>query len=280
MFTGAEGVLKPMKTIKTVLHVYDYDTNRDAGPAGVWTNLEIALRHTPGRGRIMNSFCDQTMSAMRAELETGPVELETGFLFENQWNSSNGLRLFDWFLEAVPGKPNIKRGHYLDITPEMIRIRRETYSCNYCGAMVPEAQIGNGLHTDCLGNVYLKESELLLVRLIRICDQWKKPLALLSEQERAWVLPIYLKAQMEASAAAREKQRAAVLAEFEKDSNAATVERDGFLWLLDHGLQTENVIFYSHTGKFSFGWRSKYTGEAREVLLAALARFPFPYDVV
>lgn len=68
-------------------------------------------------------------------------------------------------------------------------------------------------------------------------------------------------------------------AEFEAKRASATTERDGFLWLINNDLPTENCIYYNHAGRFCFGWRNPYTVEARLVLLEALKQFPFEYDV-
>lgn len=74
-------------------------------------------------------------------------------------------------------------------------------------------------------------------------------------------------------------------ADFEKKRQEATTERDGFLWLLEHDIPTGNCIYYSHTGRFCFGWRGKhspgekYEGKTRLKLLELLKGFPFEYDV-
>jgi len=128
-----------------------------------------------------------------------------------------------------------------------------------------------------IGSPYLKEAELYLVRLKRVSDA-SSP-AQLTEEERAFLLPLYIKAQLSTNQQQRDKQRAEVLADFEKEHANAVMERDGFIWLLDHGIQIENCIFYNHTRQFCFGWRNAYTGQAREELLKALAKFPFEYDV-
>jgi len=67
--------------------------------------------------------------------------------------------------------------------------------------------------------------------------------------------------------------------DFETELASKTIERDGKLWLVEHDLPLDNAIYYNHTGKWCFGWRHTLSTEAREMLLAALAPFPFPYDV-
>jgi len=272
--------------MKTTLHTYNYDTNnpKHFGPDGEWTKLAIMLEHTPGRGHKMHSLKDKGF-----EPDPGEIELEPECLFQNQWNSNVG-RVFDWYEEAVFGPyremANIKRGHYLDITPEMIAIRKNTLKCGYTGMQFP-------IETDsplapvfvfnttlqALGSPYLKESELYLLRLLPVCDEFVTDREPLTEEERAYLLPLYIQAQTKTNGNKRVKQTTKIKADYERAVSVATTERDGFLWLLENGVSLENCIFYEHTGRFGFGWRSPYPEVARAVLLEALAKFPYPYDV-
>lgn len=268
-------------TIKTTLHLYSFNTDNpeDREP---WYQLELKLRKTHGRGHRMHAI----KSNQDFNPEPGPVELETEFLFQNQWNTDKG-RLFDWYEEAVfcngKQKNNIKRGHYLDITPEMVAIRRNTLKCCYTGNQFffdadkdGEAPKFN-LQSSALGNCYLKESELHLVRLKQVCDD-SSP-APLTKEERDFLLPLYIKAQSKRVESAKPELRKAILDDYEKELATITTERDGKLWLLDHGVNDENCIYYSHTRRFCFGWRSAYPKSAVPALLECLKRFPFEYDV-
>ncbi len=273
--------------MKTTLHTYSYDTNDRKTWASLpqWARgdaviFEAILQKTPGRGHKMHSLKPKG----DRDYTTQEIILEPEHLFQNQWNSNIG-RVFDWYEEAVfDGRgnkcKNIKRGHYLDITDEMLAIRRDTLKCGYTGQMYPAScgQVFN-ISQQAIGSPYLKESELHLLRLMPACDEWVKTRPQLTEKEKAYLLPLYLEAQMKANQKLRDKQREEIHKDFDKAQKLAHKERDGFIWLLDHGLQIENVIFYNHTCTFSFGWRSPYTGKAREVLLEALKKFPFTYDV-
>ncbi len=75
------------------------------------------------------------------------------------------------------------------------------------------------------------------------------------------------------------KLRSEAIADFEKSVAAKKKELDGTLWLLDHRIPDSNAIYYKHTGRWCFGWRTPYTGEARLALLESLKEFPFDYDV-
>lgn len=270
-----------VKTLKTALHTYNFDTDKpeDREP---WYQLKTRLEKTPGRGHRMHAI----KSDSNFNPEPGEIELEPEHLFENQWNSNVG-RVFDWYEEAIfsygKERKNIKRGHYLDITPEMIEVRNKTLKCGYTGDqfIVTEGTPTPIFNTrqSALGSPYLKESELHLLRLLPVSQEWTGKREPLTPAERDYLLPLYIVAQTKTQGEARKEQLAEVEAEYAKASGLAKTEYEGKLWLLSNGVNLENCIFYSHTGRFCFGWRNPFTGAAREALLAALKKFPFDYDV-
>lgn len=209
----------------------------------------------------------------------GSLTLETECLFNNQWNSVEAGRVFDWYEGINHENRLLKFGHWLEITPEMIAIRRETLKCGYTGQQFP-ASAGLVFNTtpEALGSCYLKEEALHLLRLAPVCVD-HKPRAKLTEAERETLLPLYLAAQTKTQGKAREKQRAEVAEEYEKDTKLARMEYEGKVWLLDHGVNLENVIFYNHTARFSFGWRNAYGKAAAEAMRNAIQGFPFAYDI-
>jgi len=96
------------------------------------------------------------------------IELETEFLFINQWNtaktqtSEKGLRVFDWSEPIYPNK-DIKEGMYLLQTPEMIEVRKNTCKCGFCGKQYYKPSFD--FCTNCLGSEYLKVNDLFLLKL-------------------------------------------------------------------------------------------------------------------
>lgn len=264
--------------MKTTLHTYYFNLEKpeDREP---YHQLKTRLEKEIGRGHRMHSI----KSDRNFNPEAGEIEIEPEHLFGNQWNTNKG-RLFDWYEEAIfcDGRENklIKRGHWLEITPEMNELRRNTLQCGYTGVQFP-AQKGYVFNETraALGSPYLKESELYMLRLLPISEEFPQDRKPLTEAERAHLLPLYIAAQTKTNAKAREEQLAKIEADFQKTIFNATTERDGFKWLLEHGVQIENCIYYDHLGKFSFGWRSPYTGDARLALLEAIKGFPFEYDV-
>ena len=76
-----------------------------------------------------------------------------------------------------------------------------------------------------------------------------------------------------------EQERRKVDAHTEAKIAALNAERSGLLWLLDHGCEIENVIYYSHTRRFCVGWRHALTPAAISTWLDVLCEFPYGYDI-
>lgn len=56
-------------------------------------------------------------------------------------------------------------------------------------------------------------------------------------------------------------------------------ERDGILWFMDRGIPTENLIYYSHTGIFTFGWRQPVGPALLSRILDVISEFGRPYAI-
>lgn len=213
------------------------------------------------------------------------VILETEHLFNNQWNtgpfagSDKGWRVFDWAEDIFPNR-RIKAGHYLEQTPEMKEIRRNTGKCRYCGKQEPLAK-GYVFCPHCLDSEYLTEKDLNLTRMKAIDDE--SDCSELTQAEREHLLPLYREAQLHGSTergnARIKKEREDIERKYQKETRTAKAEHDGLLWLLDHGVKIFNVIYYNHTEKFCFGWRKPLEPELKSHLLDLLCEFPFDYEL-
>lgn len=269
-------------TLTTTLHAYYFNTaNADE---------KAAYRALKQRLTDQGLTCFETWgqgSHYLPESDKATLTLETDHLFNNQWNTSpckksdKGYRVFDWAQDyMVQGNKQIKKGHYLDQTPAMREIRRNTVSCGYCGKQ-EAAQKGSVFCPYCLDSEYLTLDLLHLTRMQSVESTADR--APLTQAEKDYLIPLYKHAQLHGSTArgtARlTKQRRDIEATFEKDTRNAKTERDGFIWLLDHGVQIDNVIFYNHTQRFGFGWRSPVSEAVKSDLLDILTEFPFDYDI-
>lgn len=106
----------------------------------------------------------------------------------------------------------------------------------------------------------------------------------LTDDERAYLLPLFHEAQTHGRTE-RGKARAAKLRieidhKREEKIQAANDEWKGFDFCLRHGISTANLIYYSHTGKFCFGWRKPLSAGEKSALLEAIgAEFPVDYEI-
>jgi hypothetical protein len=191
------------------------------------------------------------------------------------------------------GNPNkkVKEGHWLDITPEMEEIRQHTLTCGYCGKYVKDSEPHPWHCEKCLGSEYLKEKDLGLLRLLPVATSFNNKSFDMTEEERAEILPAYKEAQglgliaREKAAVSRNRKKVAALIPNAREKSrklldAAKVETEALTWLLDREFNLiDNVIYYTHTGRFCFGWRKPPDKEERSRLLDVLSEFPFDYDL-
>lgn len=268
--------------MKTTLHTYHFNLN-DPAQREPYVQLNARLRATPGRGRWMNVI--PMRGSGYKSVGPGPVELETEHLFDNQWNSDKG-RVFDWYEAVNIDDKLIKTGHYLDITDEMIEIRKSTLKCGYTGMQFNSKADNTGsllngfnITRKALASPYLKEEDLHLLRVVPVCDDNKcgvRPK--LTEDERGFLLELYVRAQSELALARKEELIKELNEEYDSDVETSRIKRDGFLWMIDHGIPIDNCIFYSHRRAFSFGWKSPMPASAQSAISQRMTGFPFEFS--
>ena len=260
--------------MKTRLHTYKFDIS-DPKQKAKYLELKTELEKTRKCFEVWDMGPEPWDS--KKKITSGEYELETEFLFNNQWNGTV-FRLHDWF-QGVYENKTLKKGYWLEITPEMIAIRKDTVKCGYCGQ---QYKADERVFCDtCLDSEYLKEEHLHLLRLLPICNDHRKR-AELTEAEKAELLPCYVERQTTGAdsrnANKLKKQREDIHHKYKTETTHATTERDGFLWLMDNNVNIDNVIYYS-TGRFCFEWRSPIGPLVLSVLLDTLTEFPFDYDI-
>jgi hypothetical protein len=198
-------------------------------------------------------------------------------------DKANGLRVFDWAQDYKPnGRSNIKRGHWLEQTPEMRDARACRHTCGYCGFQT-DTPAADGFCTECWGSEYLQLTELKLLRMLP-CAQHLPDRAALTAQELTALTPRYTHAQLhgttERDKARIARARARLTSDRDSAIKHAQAQFDGLTWLMDQGYKTDNVIYYHHTGKFAFGWRQPLSGDVLLATKALLVSFPFPHEIV
>jgi hypothetical protein len=188
------------------------------------------------------------------ELAPGVYTAETEHLFSDQTNTVEGWRVFDWY-DGMPNTDNrdYRVGHYIaddDGFKTLQELRRNTNVCGYCGRKQPAAN-GAVFCDKCLDSEYLTEKDLPLLRLMPVAEFMPKRPPL-TAAEYAHLQPLWLHAQVHGNTERGRLRIAKRQADIVKERDAAirnaNTEHDGLKWLLDNGINTDNVIYYKHTG--------------------------------
>lgn len=285
-----------LKTLKTTLHTFCFDTRTPEGLEG-WNAFKEertldgtqALRFGP-----VLSNCHLPM--VKYDGQTVELEAEKN-LFDNQWNmvtEAGGVRVFDYALQSdnaphaapLSAPRGIRRGHWLEQTNEMRALRAGTHKCGYCGAKYGQERAGTFCDS-CIDGEYLDKKELYLLRLLPLSDRDGKR-APLTQDERNILEPLYTEGRIrgvtERGKARMAKARADLVASRDKTIRIANTRFAGMTWIMDKGFSTDNVIFYDHmangAGVFSFGWRKPLDKETTDTLLDIISEFPFEYELV
>lgn len=263
-----------MENLKTTVTAYCFDIS-DEGQAKKYEALAKRLKRKKYHKFAVLDLPLQGREDCRPK-HGEALSLEVDHLFSNQWNTACGRRVFDWY-EGVYDNESIKSGYYLEISPEMTAIRTDTLVCGYCGRLVPRAS-ATEFCTACLSSKYLKAKDLHLLRLLPVGLHLPKR-AQLAEDDREILVARYEQAQSEARKAALVGLRKSIIAKRDKKIEDVAAEASGMLWLLDHDLSIDNVIYYHHTETFCFGWRERLNSDEASRLLGVISEFPFTYEI-
>ena len=237
-----------------------------------------ARKHTRANGlQEFNSLAIQYKC-----VPAGIYEIEEKHLFSNQYNTKgkdghNGYRIFEYCekLSNIDCK-KMQSGYYIFKGIEEIReLQARTKVCGYCGAQYVDQKIE--WCNQCLGSEYLEIDNLPLLFLVNVRDKW-------GFDRSNVVIPADMLEEMKARQQVARKIRLQKEQEQKKESLAQGVidaekERKAFTWLIDQDLDYKNVIYYSHTGIFCFGWRDSIPEDKRADLHRILAGFPYTYEI-
>jgi len=222
------------------------------------------------------------MNKIKAMVKKGFVEIETKFIFSNQWNTSEesfNLRIYDWS-ENIFENADIKEGYYLTDVKELFDLRQNTFKCGYCGKYYTRADKEKNDLTfcdSCLGSEYLTEDNLILLRLRRINDNGK--FIPLNDIDKIALLEIYHKEQLAGRTKRLKQEIADKKKNLKKDLLNAEKEYKAFMWLINNNVNYKNCIYYSHCDEFCFGWRDALTFEEEQNLKEVLENFPYKYKL-
>jgi hypothetical protein len=269
--------------VKTEVIAYRYDLD-DSEQRIAYSQLQEQMAN---KGiKLMRVY---SMDNSKESVESGFVSLDTSHLFGDQWNTTDDSesnpkrRIFNWYESIVPNKV-IRYGHYTMVTDEMRQLQEDVLKCGFCGNHEWASKAGH-FCDQCIGSSYLSADEVDLLLMVPVSKSFganRKELIetgqIGSTEEFEHVMAEYRAAQLRQSEIASEKARNEVEQRYQNGLAKITAERDGFLWLLDHGINVDNCIYYSHAKTFCFGWRNSLDKTARADLEQALEGFPFKFE--
>lgn len=260
--------------MKTTLTCYDFNIS---SPTEKESYLELTAKLKKTNGKCFQVFPHPTGTRP----PEGEINLDVSNIkniWENQWNTTCGFRVFDWY-EAVNPNRDIKRGYYLDVTAEMKSLRDNLLRCGYCGHTTTDTS--QKFCTSCIGSTYIREEYLHLLRMMPMSTKRRKTLTpdelshLTTELNKAKVKAIH----REYSADEKEHQFKEEEKIFRESVEKAENRFTGFNFLLENNISQDNCIYYNHTGVFCFGWRNPLPDAAADYLEELLEDFPAKYEI-
>lgn len=266
--------------LETTIHHYDFNTDKPKEKKA----YEALCKKLKKKGlKCFASIGSRDSDYYRniiKPLNNTIISLDLSHIFNNQWNtyptdtSETGLRVFDW-AEAIWPNKRIKTGQWLEQTKQMKFLRDTTFACNYCG----KYSHTGGFCLKCVAGPHLEIDNLHLLRLVPVSHKDNRKIPELTESEKAYIMPLFLKGQTVLRDKASKKKRAEVHKEYIAKLITVETECKGFIWLLDNDINIENCIFYEHTNTFSFGWQSQLDNEVASILSDKLDAFPYTYEI-
>lgn len=209
------------------------------------------------------------------------VEIDTSFLFEEQFNttkSSGNLRLHLWSEDIYPNK-DIKQGYYLE-SEELLEVIKEQHKCGFCGARYNKENMPKDkICTKCLGSPYLSEDNIKLLRLNSVATPNGLKKYLTKEQVEK-LKPKIFRERVKYNKMVAKKDLKERLERNEKEFQTAKNEYYGTKWLLKKGFNVDNIIFYPHRDIFTLGWKTPLTFDEEQDVKKRLKDFKYSYEII
>ena len=210
--------------------------------------------------------------------ESHNYEIDTSYIFDNQYNTKCGLRIFDWSEDIQIHNEDIKKGYYIVLSDAFNRLKeltKTTLKCGYCGKLYPKQPVSKWCKS-CRDSEYLEPNNYPLLYLHPVSMQWEEK----ETQEIPFDVLESIKSQQQKGLERRLKNRIKQEREdLKKKANDVKKEKIAFEYLVKKGIDFKNVIYYNHSNIFCFGWSTPLKEEEIKHLEKHLADFPFEYKL-
>lgn len=246
--------------MQVTIHRFAFESFRDAGYLALKAEIKTRNIHA------MDATGDTKELPTDGAVFT--VKEDPKGVHSNQFATVEGVRIFDCRIlaEFRNGVRSTRRIGYIlkaDAGFEALQAFRARYTvCGYCGK---RHAADTEWCTTCLGSEYLKESDLYLLRCLPLSLSFPDR----KEPAPEWLVAAFKTRSRDAAAARMaaayaqkverlERRRANLGLELRllESLNAA-----GVAWHI-----LDNLIYYDHTGKFCFGWKTPLAAADAEEL--------------
>ena len=209
-------------------------------------------------------------------IKAGVYNVETNHLFNNQSNTVEGFRIFDFAdYSRDPQTQRTRYGHYIVDVSELDAARDKRAQCGYCGYSEDDAT--GQWCAKCRASEYLEPAQYSLLAMLPVS----------SKARRKIEPPTDVLADIEAKQKAATIKRVADQIETRKLALEQKVldseyEAEFITLCADRGLGRvvlDNLIYYTHTNKLTFGWRKPLSVPQRDAIRETLADVWHLYDV-
>lgn len=261
-----------MDTITVTLNKYFLNLKKEGDAERYEAIKEIAkgLGH-----KLFDSIGGQRYHEITAYFNKLPnvQTIETKHLFNNQYDTVEGFRIFDWEEEICVNNRNIKEGYYLTGDLDKLKEAKENQlCCGYCGHRYDKRETELKFCNACLDSEYLEEKNLPLLLLQPVSSEGERHKAITenvtAEIHAAW--DAAKPKMIERMELARRKRCNDKATRLESDLEKKIEEVRILTTLLRHGISTDNLIYYSHTNKWTFGWSKKLVESERAAIIEQL----------
>jgi hypothetical protein len=211
----------------------------------------------------------------KGTVRPGLYDVETKQLFNNQSNTTN-LRIFDFADYSMhPDSSRMRYGHYIENLDELNAARDLRHSCGYCGHQADAPT--DEWCPKCLGSEYLTPEYYKLLKMQPVSDKSER-----HAQPPAEVLEEIVVKQAAMTKLKIEKQIQTKFNMLDQKLKDAKLETEFLRECVDRGVgirHLDNMIFYSHTQRFCFGWRRAIPEAEKASILEKITPILHLYEV-
>jgi len=217
------------------------------------SNVEEVEKLVKGKG--LKPF--HSLSFQFSQIPEGEYQIDTDHIFSNQYNTigkngHSGYRIFEYCRIYKNDSTSLRNyGYYIAEGIEEIREHQKRVSvCNYCGKQYIDTK--EEICNACRDSEYLEKDNYHLLRLTNVCETYS------NEPLPPEIVKDIKEKQITANLIREKKNQREALARLQDEIKDKKLEHKVRKALFENGFsykEVGNLIYYSHTKTFCFGWR-------------------------